>query len=172
MRGARGEALPLVDARPELLAFAPAELDHLGNGLSESSEAGLVLPRREEPGGDPVEHGVDRCLLPFPQGGHGFGDLCQNAAALQPLLGDGVLSGRDGVQEMAVEFGDSQIVEMPDQRQEARLVRRHVGVRRPNKKGLIALVAAAVDQIGSFGVGAGDDKARNAHDVELEAGRV
>src|ERR1019366_5170418 len=32
--------------------------------------------------------------------------------------------------------------------------------------------AAAVDQIGSFGVGAGNDKARNAHDVELEAGRV
>ena len=37
---------------------------------------------------------------------------------------------------------------------------------------MIALVAAAVDQVGGFGVGAGDDDARNAHDVELEAGRV
>ena len=86
--------------------------------------------------------------------------------------GDGVLSGRDGVQEMAVEFGDSELVEMLDQRQEARLVGRHVEVRRAEQEGLIALVAATVDQVGGFGVGAGDDEAGNAHDVELEAGRV
>src|SRR5208337_5460273 len=73
---------------------------------------------------------------------------------------------------MAVEFGDSQLVKMLDQRQEAGFVGRYVGVRRPKQEGLIALVAAAVDQVGGFGVGAGDDKARNAHDVELKAGRV
>ena len=83
-----------------------------------------------------------------------------------------MLSGRYGVQEMAGEFGDSQLVKMLDQRQEARLVGRHVGVRRPNQEGLIAFIAATFDQVGGFGVGAGDDEAGNAHDVELEAGRV
>src|SRR5258708_13596545 len=73
---------------------------------------------------------------------------------------------------MAVEFGDFQLVKMLDQRQEARLVGRYVGVRRPNQKGLIALVAATVDQVGGFGVCAGDDDARNTHDVELEAGCI
>src|SRR5260370_9663438 len=73
---------------------------------------------------------------------------------------------------MAVEFGDSQLMKMLDQGQEARLVGRYVGVRRPKQEGLIALVAATVDQVGGFGVGAADDKARDAHDVELEAGRV
>ena len=73
---------------------------------------------------------------------------------------------------MAVEFGDSQLVKMLDQRQEAGFVGRYIGVRRPKQEGLIALVAAAVDQVGGFGVTAGDDKARNAHDVELKAGRV
>ncbi len=52
------------------------------------------------------------------------------------------------------------------------LVGRHVEVRRAKQERLIALVAATVDQVGGFGVGAGDDDARNAHDVELEAGRV
>src|SRR5271165_4315054 len=73
---------------------------------------------------------------------------------------------------MAVEFSDSQLVKMLDQRQEARLVGRYVGVRRPKQERLIALIAATVDQVGGFGVGAGDDKPRDAHDVELEAGRV
>ena len=67
---------------------------------------------------------------------------------------------------------DPQLVKMLDQRQEARLVGRHVGVRRPDQEGLIAFVAATFDQVGGFGVGAGDDEAGNAHDVELEAGRV
>ena len=96
-RGARGEALPLVGAQVERLAFALAELEHLGNGLSEGPEAGLVFPRLQETGGDPVEHRVDRGLFPFPQRRHSFGGLRQNAPALQPLLGDSVLSGRDGV---------------------------------------------------------------------------
>src|SRR6266540_2130054 len=73
---------------------------------------------------------------------------------------------------MAGEFGDSQLVKMLDQRQEARLVGWHVGVGRANQEGLIAFVAATFDQVGGFGVGAGDDEAGNAHDVELEAGRV
>ena len=83
-----------------------------------------------------------------------------------------MFAGRDGIQKMAVEFGDAQLVEMLDQRQEARLVGRHFGVRRSNQEGLIALVAASVDQIGGFGVGASDDEARNPHNVELETGRV
>src|SRR5258708_34231896 len=73
---------------------------------------------------------------------------------------------------MAVEFGDFQLVKMLDQRQEARLVGRYVGVRRPKQQGLIALIAATVDQVGGFGVGACDDDAGNAHDVELETAGV
>ena len=73
---------------------------------------------------------------------------------------------------MAVEFGDAQLVKMLDQRQEARLVGRHVGVGRAEQERLIAFVAATVDQVGGFGVGAGDDDAGNPHDVELEAGGV
>src|SRR5208283_6241081 len=65
-RGARREALPLVGAQVERLAFALAELEHLGNGLSEGPEAGLVFPHLEETGSDPVEHRVDRGLFPFP----------------------------------------------------------------------------------------------------------
>ena len=83
-----------------------------------------------------------------------------------------MLSGRDGVEQVAVELGDSQLVEVLDQRQEARLVGRHVEVGRAEQERLVALVAAAVDQVGGLGVGAGDDDAGDAHDVELEAGRV
>src|SRR4029434_10112889 len=53
-----------------------------------------------------VEHGGDRRLFPLPQRRHGFGGLRQNAPTLQPLPGDGVLSGRYGVQEMGGEVGD------------------------------------------------------------------
>ena len=55
---------------------------------------------------------------------------------------------------------------------EARLVGWRVGIRRPNQEGLIAFVAATFDQVGGFGIGAGGDEAGNAHDVELETGRV
>ncbi len=57
-------------------------------------------------------------------------------------------------------------------RQEARLVRRASEVGGAQDERLVALVAAAVEQVGRLGVGAGDDDAGHAHDVELEAGGV
>ena len=41
----------------------------------------------------------------------------------------------------------------------------------PQDERLVAIVAAPVEQRRRFGVGAGDDQARHAHDVELEARR-
>ena len=93
-RGARGEAPPVVDACLDRFTFARPEFDHFGNRLAEGVQFGVVLPGVEEAGGDPVEHRVDRGLFPFPQRRHGFGGLRQNAPALQPFPGDGVLSGR------------------------------------------------------------------------------
>ena len=61
-------------------------------------------------------------------------------------------------------------VQPPHQRQEARLVGRHRPVGHAQDEGLVALVAAAVQQVGRLGVGAGDDDAWHAHDVELEPG--
>ena len=171
-RGARGEAPPVVDACLDGFTFARLEFDHFGNRLPKGVHCGVVLPGVEEAGGDPLEHRVDRGLFPLSQRRHGFGGLRQDAPALQPFPCDGVLSGRYGVQEMAGEFSDPQLVKMLDQRQEARLVGWHVRVGRANQEGLIPFIAPTFDQVGGFGVGAGDDEAGNAHDVELKAGRV
>ena len=140
-------------------AFARAELDHFSNRFAESVQPGLVLPGVEEATGNPIEHRVER-FFTLEVDRRGFGGLRQNAPALEPLACDAMFSGRDGIKEMTVEFGDSQLVKMLDERQEAWLVSRHVGVRRADKKRLIAFVAAPVDQVRGFGIGASDDDAR------------
>ena len=56
--------------------------------------------------------------------------------------------------------------------EERRLEARHVDVGRAEDERLIALVAAAVEQRRRLGVGARDDDAGHAHDVELEARRA
>ena len=48
----------------------------------------------------------------------------------------------------------------------------HLEVGGAEDERLVALVAAAVEQVGRLGVGARDDDAGHAHDVELEAGGV
>ena len=78
----------------------------------------------------------------------------------------------EGVDEMAVQFLDAQFVEAPQQGQEAGLVRRNVHVGGAEQERLVALVGAAVDQVGRLGVRAGDDDAGHPHDVELEPGGV
>jgi len=54
----------------------------------------------------------------------------------------------------------------------ADLVARQVDVRRAEDEGLVALVAASVDERRGLRVGAGHDDPRHTHDVELEAGGV
>src|SRR5262249_27979122 len=139
--------------------------------LAEGLQLGLVLPRVEETRRDRVEYRVES-LLPLSVSCRCVGGQRQNSSALQPLAGDGAFSGRDGVQKMTVKFGDSQLVEILNQGQEARLVGRHIGVRRANQEGLISFIAATVNQIGSFGVSAGDDDPGSAHKSGVEAGGV
>ncbi len=91
---------------------------------------------------------------------------------LQPGIGGGVLAVGQGVEQMPVEFGEPRVVEAPHHRQEAGLVRRDLQVGGAEQERLVALVGAAVEQVGRLGVGARDDDARHPHDVELEAGGV
>jgi hypothetical protein len=73
---------------------------------------------------------------------------------------------------MAVQFLDAQFVEAPHQGQEAGLVGRNFQICGAQEERLVALVGAAVDQVGRLGIGARDDDAGHPHDVELEAGGV
>ena len=80
-----------------------------------------------------------------------------------------MLAVGDRVEQVAVEVADAQLVEVPDQREVARLVGRHLEVGGAEEERLVALVGAAVEQVGRLGVGAGDEDAGDPHDVELEA---
>ena len=73
---------------------------------------------------------------------------------------------------MPVELLDARLVEAAHHRQEAGLVRGNLEVGGAEQERLVALVGAAVDQVGGLGVGARDDDAGHPHDVELEAGGV
>ena len=64
------------------------------------------------------------------------------------------------------------VVEPSHHRQEAGLVRGDLQVGGAEEERLVALVGAAVEQVGGLGVRARDDDARHPHDVELEAGGV
>ena len=70
---------------------------------------------------------------------------------------------------MPVQLLDARLVEAPYQRQEARFVGRNLEVGGAEEERLVAFVGAAVDQVGGLGIGACDDDAGHAHDVELEA---
>ena len=101
-----------------------------------------------------------------------FGDQIQNALALKPGGRGGVFAFGQRVEEMTVQLRDARLVEAPHHRQEARFVRGDLQVGGAEEERLVALVGAAVDQVGGLGVRARDDDAGHPHDVELEAGGV
>src|ERR1700691_4824795 len=65
--GARGEAPPVVDCYLDRFTFAGPEFDYFGNRFAEGFQSGLVLPRVQETGGDPVAHRFYRRPCPFPR---------------------------------------------------------------------------------------------------------
>ena len=73
---------------------------------------------------------------------------------------------------MTVQVRHPRLVEAAHHRQEAGLVGGDPQVGDAEQERLVALVGAAVDQVGGLGVGARDDDAGHPHDVELEAGGV
>ncbi len=83
-----------------------------------------------------------------------------------------MLAVGEGVEEVAVDLRNPQLVEAPHERQVASLVGGDAEVRGTEEERLVALIGAAVDQVGRLGVGARDDDAGNAHDVELKAGGI
>src|SRR5439155_17200835 len=91
-----------------------------------------------------------------------------------PQPGDGGLEllVRQREQEVSPDRVDPRLVELPEDGDVAGLEGRQVEVGGADDEGLIPLVAAAVDEGGGLGGGAGDDEARNPHDVVLEAGGV
>ena len=91
---------------------------------------------------------------------------------LQPRVGGGVLAFGERVEQVTIQFVEAGVVEAPHHRQETRLVRRDLQVGGAEQERLITLVGAAVEQVGCFSVGAGDDDAGHPHDVELEPGGV
>ena len=167
-----GKPSPLLGAHADRLVFALAECEHLGHGLAVGHQPGVVLPGGHEPRLDLVEEVVDGLMPVLPPGVDGVGDHALDALALKPSGGAGVLRVGQGVEEVAVEFLDAQLVETPHQRQEAGLVGRNVEVRDAEEERLVALVAAAVDEVGRLGVGARDDDAGHPHHVQLEPGGV
>ena len=164
-----GERAPVRDAHVQRLALALAELQQFGDGVPVGLQPGVVLPGLHELRLDPVEdrvHGVLAAVLP---GGGRLGDRGGDAVALEPGIGDGVLALGQGVEQVAVELGDAGGVEAAHHGQEARLVGRDLEVGGAEQERLVALVGAALDEVGRLGVGAGHDDARHPHDVELEA---
>ena len=168
--GGPGEGPPLVRRHLELLALGGAELEHLGHGLSVGLQPRLGLPGVHEPRLHLVEHGVHGGARG--DGGGALGDGRGEAGALEPGDGRPVLRLGDGVEQVAVQLADAEVEEALHERQVADLVGRQVHVGGAQDEGLVALVAAALEEVGRLGVGAGDDDPRHAHDVELEARRV
>ena len=172
MRRPGGELPPLLGAHARRLVFALAEREHLRHRVAVGHQAGVVLPGGHEPRLDLVEQVVDRVLPVVPPGVDGVGDQAQDALALKPRVGERVLAVGESVQKVTVQLLDAQLVEAPHDRQETGLVGRDVQVGGAEQERLVALVGAAVDQVGRLGVGARDDDAGHPHDVELEAGGV
>ena len=149
-----------------------AEFEQFRHGLAVGLQAGVVLPGVDEPRLDLVEEIVDRLLgAVLPCRGR-LGDEGRNALALQPGVGGGVLAVGKRVEEMTVQLRDSRVVEAPHQGQEAGLVGGNLQIGGAEEERLVALVGAALDQVGGLGVRARDDDAGHPHDVELEAGGV
>ena len=154
---------------PSLLA----EVEQVADGLAVGLQAGVDLPGVDELRLDLVEQRVDRVLgAVLPRLG-GLGDRALDAVALQPRVGGGVLAVGQRVEQMAVELGDAR------RRRSVRIIARKQAlydgifeVGGAEEERLVALVGAAVEQVGRLGVGARHDDARHPHDVELEAGGV
>ncbi len=157
------------DVRGGLLVAA--ELDLVGDRLGQRLQAGLGLPLRQERVAGGVERLVRRGLAVLVGAGD-RGDLGRHARALEPGVGLLVLQVADRVEQVAVDLVDALGVELPDRREERRLVGRDRHVGGTEDERLVPLVAAAVDEVGRLGVGAGHDDPGHAHDVELEAGGV
>lgn len=172
MRRPRRELPPLVGTHAGRLAFAFAEGQHFCDGIAVGHQPGIVFPGGHEPRLDLVEHVVDRVFSVLPPLVDRIGDQAQDSLPLEPGVGDAVLAIGEGIQQMAVELLDAQLVEAPHQRQEAAFVGRNVQVGGPEQERLVALVGVAVDQVRRLGVGARDDDAGHPHDVELEAGGI
>ena len=73
---------------------------------------------------------------------------------------------------MAANLVNTEFVELAQNGQIASLVAGQIEIGSAEDEGLIALVAAILDEGRRFGVGAGNDDARHAHDVELEPGSI
>ena len=166
-----GELPPFGGAHAARFTLALGEFEQIRDGLAERHQPGVVLPGVDELRLDLVEDGVDRNLRVVRVRGRLADQIC-DAVTLQPRIGGGVLTVGKGIEEVAVELGESRVVETPDHGKEAGLVGRNFQVGGAEYERLVALVSATVDQVGSLGVGARDDDARHPHDVELEAGSV
>ena len=140
-----GEMAPIRGAHLQGLAFAGAELEHLGHRLAVGLEAGLGLPDVEELGGQSVEHGFDRALLLLRLRGDRFLHLCREACAVEPGARGLVLFVGDRVQQKAVELARAEVVAALHERQERCLGAGQVHVGGAEQEGLVAFVPAAVD---------------------------
>ena len=153
-----------------MLALGGAPLHPVGHGLGVGGEAGRGLPRLHQHVGRPV-HRLARGDLGVPSGRRGLLQGGPDPGPGQPRLGHGVGLVGDGVEEMPVDLLQAGLVQQLQHGQIGGLVGGDLGGG-PQDEGLVALVAAPVEQAGRLGVGAGHDDAGDAHHVELEAGRV
>ena len=168
----RRKSRPFVDADSELFTVGNPLLHGLGHGLGIRGQAGGLFPCSEDRIRCVVEHVIGDVLGTVEPRRGRFGDRSGHARRLHPRLGFGVGSIGHRVELVANQFIDPGSVERPGHGQEHLLVARNCGVGGTEDERLIALVGAAVEQVGCFSIGAGNDDSRHAHDVELETGRV
>ena len=168
--GGAGEGQPLLGGGLEALALGGPPRHPVGHGLGVGGEPGRRLPRLHQHVGGPV-HRLAGGDLRGPVSGRGLLQGGPDAGPVQPRFGPGVGLVGDGVQEVAVDLIEAGLAEELQHGQVGGLVGRDLGGGSQDE-GLVAFVAAAVQQAGRLGVGAGHDDAGDAHHVELEAGRV
>ena len=118
---------------------------------------------------DFVENGVNGSVAIFKVFLRAAGDNVEQARGIEPRGGSRVVGFGNGKHQVAFDFVDAQLREISENRKEAGSVTGHGRVGGSEDESLVAFVGATIEKIGSFGVRARDDDARNAHDVELEA---
>ncbi len=119
-----------------------------------------------------VEEGVHRGVRLLPECGGALHHVGGEARSVEPGVGRRELIVGERVEQMAVDVGHAEVETPSHERQETGLVRGQVHVGDAEDEGLVALVAAAFEQVCRLRVGAGHDDPRNAHDIELEPRRV